>query len=168
MYHGARGGVHARVYELAEAFIEIADHDTFRHEIFEFVGIKAAELCDIRGDDAGVEEELDRVLGERLGLCYAAEDLLAVGLVVDELPCFEVLSCDEGESGLVVAEHDSEGCWGHGIDGFGRMLQTLCSIHFLLKFSYNIFSLIYRRLTLFHKYATIFRANTEKEFSYFC
>ena len=118
MYHGACGGVHARVYELAEAFVEIADYNSFRHEIFEFVGIKAAELRDIGGADAGVEEELDRVLGERLGLCYAAEDLLAVlavGLVVDELPCLEVLSCDEGEAGLIVAEHDSEGCWGHVI-----------------------------------------------------
>jgi len=26
-----------------------------------------------------------------------------------------VLSCDEREAGLVVAEHDSEWCWGHGI-----------------------------------------------------
>jgi hypothetical protein len=25
-----------------------------------------------------------------------------------------VLSCDEGEAGLVVAEHYSEGCWSHG------------------------------------------------------
>jgi len=97
---------HALVYELAEAFIEIADHDTFRHEIFEFLGIKAAELRNI---------ELDRILGEWLGLCYAAEDLLAAGLVVDELPRFEVLSCDKGEAGLVVAKHDSEGCWGHVI-----------------------------------------------------
>jgi len=117
VYHGSCGGVHARVYELAEVFVEIADHGCSCFVIRKFIGIKAAELRDIRGTDRGVEEEFDRVLGERRSLCYAAEDLLAVlavGLVVDELPGLEVLSCDEREAGLVVAEHDSEECWGHG------------------------------------------------------